>query len=287
MIEEFFDKTDPRRTSKTTARKEGRKNQKQIERFGIAELSFYEQTIVDIEREFFSEFFSALGNLEDEDISSLIEFINFPEGTKIELLGELTEEQILDEIEVALDMFMKYFDEKFETAYADFTQEFLEEGQIFILLKLSKLRHLFKFSKEGKEVFANKVKRHSRFAGRRMMIEKSAGAELKWTEERVKSVLERMRQLEEEVAKYKTLYLGDNAEDRAEKIAAEFPHLKPHLNSLNLLLTKEAMYSVSDLATQILVSELNELPEFNITSTSYLQDRLKVFKRNAKKAIQV
>ena len=287
MDREFFEKLYSRRTKRIFVTKQGKKKStKKKERFGTARFSFEESMIEDILYQFFLLFYTMIKDLPEADMESIIKFINFPQDTKIEVTGKLTEDRILAEAEIALGMAMDYFTEYFDRAHSEFMQECLEETQIYALCALSKQGRFFKLSKDGREVFNHKVKIHSRFANDRMLIDKIAGGEIKWTEERARKAVKRLEELENLLSNCKSLFPEKaNAEERAKKIVVELPALKSYEEKIKMMLTKGSKCSVRDTATEILKEELNELPYFNLKSADYLKRRIadikKVLERKA------
>lgn len=285
MNRKLFEKIHEKRAEKRSITKPGKKRFiKNKERFGSAGFSFDESMIEDILYEFFLLFYTMIKDLPDTDIDSIIEFINFPEGTKIETTIKLAEKRIPTEAKIALEMAMDYFAEYYHQAHSEFMRELFEEVQIVVLCMLSKRGHIFRLSKDGREVFNHKVKLHSRFADERMLIDKITGAEIKWTEERKRKAVKRMEELEDLLSRCKSLSLEEtNAKKRAKKIVDKIPTLKPHEEKINLLLTKESKSSVKDTASQILKEELNKMPGFKLESADYLKRRIADFKRDLEK----
>jgi hypothetical protein len=245
--------------------------------FGKANFSFDEISIEDIFIQFFLHFFvrlKDLSDLSDAGIKSIMEFINFPEGTKIEVFREFNKEEILKETETAAVIAMAYFSENLNRSFSEFMQEYIEEAQIHALSEISAQGNIFKLSSRGRKVFDHKVKLHSRFADDRMQVRKESGAEQLWTPELRDKVLKRFEELKERFIKAKNSFSEEkNGVARRRKIRETFSELTDEI--IDRLLTGGANHTPRQIALELLREELSSTEPFRVDSFSYVEGILK------------
>jgi hypothetical protein len=278
MDREFFEKIYEKNVEKRLLKKADKKEFYEFgPRFRTPNLDSDPEVIEDIFLQFYVWFFLMLKQLDSSDFEDILDFINFPEDTKIIINKEIDEETVSAEIDRAMSLSREYFSSNIDDFYADVMMSFIEETQIRILFMLSKIGSCFTLKNTSGKIFEHMVKLHRRFANERMKMPEERGSGKKWSSEKRKKILDRFNEFKIIIGKAGASHTNLGYTKRKKFLMEDFPELPEIV--IERIMDKNQSRQIENMAIDALTAELSGWEHFRIKSERYVENIIKKAKK--------